>query len=125
MDEHKIIVSLFRRLERQPWVPFPVARGKLIAPSGLGVYVIRDAKNRVVHVGRAVRGKSGLKQRLGNHLNGASSFVKKHLNGDGSRLRKGYSFRFLEVNDPRQSALLESLAIARFCPLHLGLGEAR
>jgi hypothetical protein len=80
---------------------------------------------RVVHVGRTLRGHNGLKQRLVNHLRGQSSFVQAHLKGKASRLRDEYTFQYLEVPDDRKRALLECLAIASYCPEHLGLGASK
>jgi len=124
--EREEIETLFERLNEQKEYPFPKAGVPLVVSDKPGVYVIRDEARKVVHVGRTVRGRGGLKQRLNNHLRGQSSFVKdSHLNGDGSRLRGVYTFQVLSVDDSRQRALLECLAIARLCPEHLGLGALR
>ena len=124
MTERRIVIQLFRQLCRQPVIPFPAPRGRLDAPYALGVYLIRDPSKHVVHVGRTPRAKNGLHQRLGDHLAGRSSFVYDHLGGDGSRLRAGYSFQCLAVEDGRKRALLEAFATAWLCPDHLGLGGA-
>jgi hypothetical protein len=96
----------------------------LNAPYTRGVYLIRDPADRVVHVGRTPRGKNGLHQRLSDHLAGRSSFVYYHLGQDGSRLRNGYTFQFIEVEDARTRALLEAFATGWLCPDHLGLADA-
>jgi uncharacterized protein (DUF433 family) len=121
--ERREIVRLFNQLCCQPLYQFPLRRAKLCAPFTLGVYVIRDAAKRVVHVGRTPRAKKGLHKRLCDHLSGASSFTNDYLKGDGSQLRGAYSFQYLEVADARKRALLEAFAIGWLCPLHLGLGE--
>jgi hypothetical protein len=72
---------------------------------------------------RTLRGKNGLRQRLKNHLAGASSFTIKHLNRDGSRLRRGYMYQYLRVRHPRTRALLEYYATGLLCPKHLGEGQ--
>ena len=90
-----------------------------------GVYIIRDIERRVSHVGRTLRGQSGLHQRLRNYLAGKSSFVKFHLKGHASKLREGFTYQCLEIKDARQRALVEHFATAALCPLHLGLGLAR
>lgn len=54
--ERKPIERLFARLKRQPSQSFPRVGDSLVAPSGHGVYVIRDRANKVVHVGRTIRG---------------------------------------------------------------------
>ena len=118
------IIRLFRQHCRQKIHPFPARRAKLCAPNGLGVYVIRDAANRVVHVGRIPRAKGGIHQRLCDHLSGRSSFAYYYLNGDSSQLREAYSFQYLEVPDSRERAILEAFATGWLCPAHLGLGAA-
>jgi hypothetical protein len=124
MDGERVeIIKLFRELPRQPPVPFPQPRQKLVAPDAHGVCTIRDSPQHVVHVGRTVRGKNGLRQRLGNHLAGPSSFMQRHLAADGSALRDGYTFQYIEVARPRERALVEALASGWLCPDHLGLGE--
>ncbi|MCK4403819.1 MAG: hypothetical protein KAW02_01890 [candidate division Zixibacteria bacterium] len=82
-----------------------------------------NRNDRVVHVGRTRKAKDGIHQRLKNHLYGRSSFADHCLSGKGSKLRRGYKYRYLEVENGRERALLESYAIGHLCPLHLGLGE--
>jgi hypothetical protein len=41
-------------------------------------------------VGRTVRAKKGLRERLGNHLRAQSSFVISYLEGRGKRLKRIY-----------------------------------
>jgi hypothetical protein len=123
--ERKEIVHLFRLLCRQPKHTFPALYGTLHAPSGQGVYIIRDPWEIVVHVGRTLRGKYGLWQRLKDHLGGSSSFKREYLKGDGGKLRERYTYQCLEIKDARQRALVEAFGCAWFCPAHLGLGEKR
>ena len=101
---------------------FPPIKSKLEAPKERGVYVIYDTNSTVVHVGSTPRAKNGIKQRLTNHLNGSSSFKYHYLNGNGGLLRNGFSFRFLIIDNPRERALLESYAIGKLCPKHIGSG---
>jgi hypothetical protein len=61
-----------------------------------------------------VRGKRGLYQRLNNHLQGASSFVIKALDG----------YRCIAVENNRLRAFLEAFAIGHLCPDHIGDGAA-
>jgi hypothetical protein len=56
-------------------------------------------------------------------LQAASSFANKYLEGDGSKLRHGYKFKYLVIHDDRKRALVEALATGTLCPLHLGLGK--
>jgi hypothetical protein len=124
MERYRIR-KLLRLLTKQRRRRFPLPGQRLEAPSSHGVYVIRDGHNKILHVGRAHRGQSGLSQRLNNHLRGQSSFVEVHLRGHGSRLRDGYSFQYLEVSDHRERALLEHFATGSLCPKHLGVGLSR
>lgn len=121
--EHKRIMKLLKRLNAQPQHTFPSSRERLAVPNTHGVYIIRDDAGEVWHVGRTVRGKDGLRQRLRNHLQGQSSFVRAEMHRDGKKLRKGFTFQYLEVPDDRTRALLESLAVAAHCPRHIGLGR--
>jgi hypothetical protein len=114
---------LFAALMRKSAALFPVAGRKLEASRKQGVYVILDTKNRIVHVGRTLRAKNGIAQRLNNHLHAASSFTAHYLKGDGSRLRGKYRYKYVEVQNARARALLEAYAIANLCPKHLGLGK--
>jgi len=91
-----------------------------MAPSKQGVYVIRKGQV-VLHVGRTVGGKNGLRQRLKNHLYGSSSFTNKYLNGKGAVLRKRHTYQFLMVKkNERLRSLLEAYAIGMLCPKHIG-----
>src|SRR5690348_7428940 len=95
--EPKAIKAKLRQLLRSPKIAFPKSGERLLAPDDHGVYVIYNPNGRVAHVGRTTRGQRGLGQRLRNHLHGASSFVMQALNGEGSQLRNGYKFRFIEI----------------------------
>ena len=121
--EHAVIARLFERLQRAVPVPFPPARQHLDVPSKHGVYIIYSPRGTVLHVGRTLRGKQGLRQRLNNHLHGASSFTIQFLEGKGSKLRGTHMFSFIEVSNARTRALLEAYAIGSLCPKHLGVGE--
>lgn len=123
INQRKAIEALFHRLDGVPWISFPQKRQPLEVPEAQGVYVIRNVKGTVVHVGRTVRGRNGLAQRLGNHLSGKSSFAREFLEGRPEKLRSGYTFQFIKVPDDRERALLEHYATGWHCPLHLGLGR--
>jgi predicted GIY-YIG superfamily endonuclease len=121
--ESQKIEELFEKLCAQPKRLFPQIRHKLDAPSSHGVYIIRKGET-VLHIGRTLRGKNGLQQRLKNHLSGASSFTDEYLKGKGVTLRDGrHTYQFLELEDSRKRALLEAYAVGTLCPEHLGLGE--
>jgi hypothetical protein len=123
VSELKSVKQVFRELISSSMVAFPEARGSIEAPDAQGVYVIYSPRGKVLHVGRTPRGKKGLRQRLNNHLHAGSSFTLKYLDGHGARLRNGYKFRCVIVENPRLRALLESYATGQLCPAHLGLGE--
>lgn len=124
MDKEQADVqALFEQLTQAPLQLFPGSEERVDAPKSLGVYIIYDPEDRVLHVGRTVRAKDGIYQRLNNHLRNESSFTTKYLNGDGSKLRLTHGFRCLVVEDARQRALLEAYAVGSLCPAHLGLGN--
>ena len=120
--EPKAIKAKLRRLLVSRMWRFPSAGERLAAPDQQGVYIIYDPKGRVSHVGRTIRGKRGLYQRLNNHLHGRSSFVIKALNGRGARLRGGFKFRYITIENSRLRALVEAFAVGQLCPDHLGDG---
>lgn len=122
-NECEEIEALFEELTEQPRRSFPQNRQPIDAPSKPGVYIIRKGEI-VLHVGRTLRGRNGLRQRLKNHLHGSSSFTNKYLKGKGSVLREdGYTYQYLVLEDPRKRALLEAYAVGTLCPEHIGLGE--
>jgi hypothetical protein len=115
---------LFERLVKNTNCRFPQKGQQLDVPNEQGVYIIRDADSVVVHVGRTLRGKGGLRQPLYNHLNCQSSFCHRCLKSRGYDLRKQFTFSYLIVANDRERALLEHLATAFLSPKHLGLGAA-
>ena len=122
-QEPKTIHQLLQKLIHSEFHLFPPYRQPIEAPTEHGVYIIYNSQDEVVHVGRSVRGKNGLYQRLKNHLQGSSSFTVNYLDEDGSKLRDGYKFKYLVIHDDRKRALVEALATGTLCPLHLGLGK--
>ena len=122
-NESQEVKSLFSKLWVQPKQSFPKDRQRLDAPSKPGVYII-SKEETVLHVGRTLRGRGGIHQRLKNHLHGSFSFTNKYLRGNGAILRKdGYTYQCLKLRDSRKRALLEAYAVGRLCPQHIGLGE--
>jgi excinuclease UvrABC nuclease subunit len=120
--EQRAIRVLFTRLKREPLKTFLSPQRTIDAPDRQGVYVIYDPLGKVDHVGRTLSGSGGIRQRLRNHLHGASSYTMQRLKGQGSKLRRGYNFRCLVVQSRRRRALLEAYAIGCLCPSHIGLG---
>jgi hypothetical protein len=117
------IRALYRRLIQAMRTTFPKVGEKLTVRDKHGVYVLYGPRGTALHVGRTVRGKRGLYQRLNNHLHGSSSFTQQHLDGKGAKLRGTHSYAFVEISHARTRALVEALAIGTLCPKHLGLGE--
>lgn len=122
-NESHQVRMLFDELCAQPQRSFPQHRQPLDASSKPGVYIIRKGKT-VLYVGRTLRGRDGIHQRLKNHLHGSSSFASEHLKGKGATLREyGYTYQYLELGVARTRALLEAYAVGTLCPEHIGLGE--
>ena len=121
--EAETVSTLFAKLMESPLQLFPESGQRLIAPDLRGVYVIYGPRGKVLHVGSTPRAKRGVAQRLRDHMAASSSFTKKYLKGDGSKLRGKCKFRCLVVKNPRRRALLEAYAICHLCPDHLGLGS--
>ena len=118
-DESEEIHRLFEQLITQQIHGFPAPRHSLNAPTDPGVYIIRDSRERVAHVGETPRAQYGLWQRLSNHTAGQSSFVGQHLGGNTLRLRTNYTYQYLVVRSSRTRALLECYAAGKLCPLHI------
>jgi hypothetical protein len=121
LSENNQIANLFHKLLQKSYNYFP-EKGPVKITENHGVYILYDKNKVVVHVGRTIKGKKGLNQRLTNHLNNSSSFGKRYLNGQGHKLRNGFGFRILEIQDHRIRTLLEALAIGTLCPKHIGTG---
>ena len=121
--ESSKIHALFRRLNHARRTKFPKVGERLAVTDKHGVYIIYSPHGAVLHVGRTIRGKRGLHQRLANHLHTSSSFTNQYLRGKGSKLRGTHAFAFVEISNARVRALLEALAVGCLCPKHLGLGE--
>lgn len=121
--ERQRINGLYRKLIACDPVKFPRPREQMNAPTARGVYLILNPRGTVLHVGSTPRAANGIKQRLYGHLQDKSSFVNVYMKHDGDRLRSGYMFKYVVVNDPRQRALLEAYAIGQLLPKHIGTGQ--
>jgi hypothetical protein len=122
--EHRRIRALFAKLMRTPYRKFPECHGRLEAPTAKGIYVIHSPKGKIMHVGATPRAKRGIRQRLFDHLQGRSAFTKRCFRHRGYKLRDGYKFRYLVVENARDRALLEPYAIGCLCPAFIGYGDA-
>lgn len=123
-SERRIVRKLFNQLRLAARQPFPVVGKPLVCSRRQGVYLLFDPSGKVAHVGRTTRARAGLFQRLRAHLAGRSSFAIAFLKGRRAKLRRGYSFSFVEVEDARLRALVEAYATGVLCPRHIGTGEA-
>ena len=113
-DESQEVKRLFCELCAQPKRLFE--RQPLDAPSKPGVYIIRQGET-VLHIGRTLRGRGGLHQRLKNHLHGSSSFTKEYLKGRGATLREGgYAYQYLELEDLENEHFLKPMQLGHFAP---------
>src|SRR5688572_1729124 len=92
--EQSSIRKLFLQLRKAPLISFPQVGQPLAISDKHGVYIIYSPRGAILHVGRTLRGKKGLRQRINNHLHGASSFTIQFLKGKGSKLRENYKFSF-------------------------------
>jgi len=120
--EQRRIEKLFDNLIESPRKRFPKPHQALRETKEKGVYIIFNSKMRILHVGSTPRADEGITQRLKNHLAGQSSFVDYYLEGKREKIRR-FFYRCLEVDKSRDRALVESYAIGRLCPAHLG-GES-
>ncbi len=121
-NEQKTVKDFFTKLTDSELQAFPRLREELNAPDHHGVYVIYSPKEKVLHVGRTIRAKGGIAQRLRGHMSASSSFTNKYLKGKGSKLRGKYKFRCVVVKNKRHRALIEAYATGHLCPAHIGLG---
>jgi hypothetical protein len=121
LNEPSIIEDLFEKLTSSNFYIFPV-RGKINVSDNHGVYIIYNPNNEVLHVGNTPSGRKGLNQRLYNHISCTGVFYEKYLKPYNIKMRGTYKFKYLEVNDIRQRALLEAYAAGKLCPLHFGTG---
>ena len=76
-----------------------------------------------MHVGKTSGGREGIQQRLKNHMQGSSSFVKKYFKRKYKKLRKTCRYQYIVVRKQRTRALLEAYAIGQLCPKHIGKGK--
>lgn len=123
--DQTIVRSLFADLQREKPKHFPERGSCSKVPAKQGVYIIYSPSKKVVHVGRTYRGTAGLRQRMNNHLYGASSFTIEYLKRNGRKLRRGYTYRYLTIRSHRHRAFVEAYASGYLCPLHLGTGKKK
>jgi hypothetical protein len=124
--EAKHIEDLYKKLINIKGLKFPKKREKSKFPTYHGVYIIYGPGNNVLHVGRTLTGNRGIRQRINDHLHGASSFVIKELKGNCNKLRKaGHHVSFLEIPNDRTRAFVEAYTIGCLCPKHIGTGRTK
>jgi hypothetical protein len=119
MTEPETIQSLFEQLMAAQKFEFPRSPTRVEAPWEQGVYIIYDPHDAVAHVGRKL-GEYGLFGRMGDHINGYSSFHQHPLKPEGQKVSDGFLYAWLTNDSPRTRALLEAYATGRLCPAHIG-----
>lgn len=124
LNEPSIIQDLFEKLTSSKFYIFPL-KGKINASEKHGVYIIYSPKNGVLHVGNTPSGIKGLNQRLYNHISCTGVFYDKYLKPNKIKMRGTHKFKYLEVKDIRQRALLEAYAAGNLCPAHFGTGAKK
>ena len=124
LKEPDKILRLFKELKKSKLYLFP-SKGKVNVSIRHGVYIILDPKGRVLHVGNTPYGKLGLNQRLYNHISSTGVLYREYLRPNNLNLRNGYSFKYIEVDNTRERALLEALTAGLLCPVHFGTGAKR
>ncbi len=123
--EQEKIQKLLKELQKSEFHNFPQKRQTLNVSSKQGVYIIFNSNKEILHIGRTYRGSKGLKQRLKNHLHGSSSFMQNYSEINTEKLRKTCKFKYIEVEDLRVRAFLESLAVGSLCPKYIGSYEKK
>jgi hypothetical protein len=123
-NEPSLIDGLFEMLTSSDFHIFPL-RGKMNVSDKHGVYIIFSPKNEVLHVGNTPSGRKGLNQRLYNHISCTGVFYEKYLKPNRIKMRGTYKFKYLEVADIRQRALLEAYSAGKLCPIHFGTGAKK
>jgi len=124
LDEVTIIEDLFVKLTSSNFCVFPL-KGKINVSEKHGVYIIYSPQNQVLHVGNTPSGRKGLDQRLYNHISCTGVFYEKYLKPNKIKMRGTHKFKYLEVDDIRQRALLEAYSAGKLCPLHFGTGAKK
>ncbi len=124
INEAYIIEDLFVKLTHSSFFVFPL-KGKINVSEKHGVYIIYSPQNEVLHVGNTPSGRKGLDQRLYNHISCTGVFYEKYLKPNKIKMRGTHKFKYLEVDDNRQRALLEAYAAGDLCPAHFGTGAKK
>ena len=124
LNEPSIIKALFDKLASSNFCIFPL-KGKINVSEKHGVYIIYSPHNEVLHVGNTPSGRKGLNQRLYNHISCTGVFYERYLKPNKIKMRGTYKFKYLEVDDIRQRALIEAYSDVKLCPLHFGTGAKK
>lgn len=117
-------MNFYEKLILSPKHNFP-EKGKVNVSSKHGVYIIYCPNDFVLHVGMTPYGKSGLNQRLYNHISKTGVFYREYLRPKDMCLRGTGKFQYIEIDDPRKRALVEALTAGLLCPAHFGTGVRR
>ena len=123
ISEFVAIMKLFDELITSKKDNFPSDGRIKKLPKKQGVYLIHTPKGDVAHVGRTNGGNDGLLQRINNHISGKkghSSFTRNYLNGHPEKLRHGWHYQYIIVQNVYDRILLEAYATWKLHPKHLG-----
>ncbi|HNR19083.1 MAG TPA: GIY-YIG nuclease family protein [Bacteroidia bacterium] len=121
MAAKKKVLQLNKKLIAQDLFPFTCKGERINVSEKHGVYIIYDKNEKVLHVGRTVRGEGGLNKRLNNHRCGKSSFMRNFFKDKEKRLWSGgYQFRYIKVADDKMRTYVEALTTGLECPEYIG-----
>lgn len=121
MSEPEKIHELYIELINSNFHIIP-SKGVIDVCCNQGVYIVYNNLDTVLHVGKTNGAKSGINQRLLNHVRNQSSFSKIYMQQNKISLRNGAKFKYIEVECARERALLEALTAGLLCPAHIGVG---
>lgn len=115
--ERKKLERLFVRLTKSSAVKFSETNRRNLHDYH-GVYIILKG-SRVLHVGRTIRNRNGLRGRLTSHLRNRSSFARSWVVPRRISIRSQCSVKYIEVKSDRQRALFEAYTTGMLCPEHI------
>lgn len=122
MKETTEVKDFFEDLLKAQLMRLP-SQGPPKVSSNQGVYILYSVIGVVLHVGRSIRAKGGVNQRLNDHLKGKGSFTREYAYLSKIELREEVPFRFKEVHDDPKRALVEAFTCRSLCRVHLATGH--
>lgn len=110
MNERNRMQRLVLSLDSTPSLRFSAKGSPLKVPETHGACLISNSRKWIAYADRTAGEKIGLHQRLNNHRQGKSAYVRACHRDVGDELRNGFTCRLLEVPNDRFRALLEAAA---------------